>query len=304
MARALRIVDDSAASSALTKTTNLRKKIGWHVAQKEPHATVLTIGPEDAEDILERNQGADWRNRPTSAAKLKKYTAAMSAGWRVTGETVIFSKTGRLLNGQHRLLACMRSGKPFTTFVAFGVDDDAFAEMDQPLVRTGSDIFAIHGETQTKRLAAASAWVWRYCNNGIASHTAKLTPAELYDHYKNEHPGLAESLHVASWFGAEKIAAPAMMVALHYLCAQRDRVAADAFFKAVATGVGLNSSRSPAFKLRDRLLKARIDSARLNEHTAAAVTVKAWNAMRTKARIKSLEYRPPTDLEEAFPEIV
>ena len=67
-------------------------------------------------------------NRKVSSVKVAEYEDAMSVDeWPLTGATIVFGKSGRLLDGQHRLRACVRSGKPFRSYVVFGIDDSAFS---------------------------------------------------------------------------------------------------------------------------------------------------------------------------------
>lgn len=83
--------------------------------------TVETITPEDAKKYLERNA----KHRPIKEKKVAEYMAEMREGkWRLNGKTVCFDITGRLLNGQHRLSAVLRSGVPLTTVVVRGLDPD------------------------------------------------------------------------------------------------------------------------------------------------------------------------------------
>lgn len=42
--------------------------------------------------------------------------------WKLNGKTICFDRTGRLLNGQHRLSAVVRSGVSLTTVVVRGLD--------------------------------------------------------------------------------------------------------------------------------------------------------------------------------------
>ena len=42
--------------------------------------------------------------------------------WKLNGKSICFDWNGRLLNGQHRLSAVVRSGVPLTTLVVRGLD--------------------------------------------------------------------------------------------------------------------------------------------------------------------------------------
>lgn len=50
-----------------------------------------------------------------------------NGNWKANGEAIKFSSTGRLLDGQHRLRACVKEQVPFTTLVIRGLEDEAMA---------------------------------------------------------------------------------------------------------------------------------------------------------------------------------
>lgn len=281
----------------------LRKQIGWHVAQAEPHAAIILITPADAEDLLKRNQGEDYHNRPVSTGTVTRYENEMSRGWRLTGETIIISRSGRLLNGQHRLLACVASGVAFRTFVAFGVADDAFAFMDKGKKRTASDIFSINGVVDSVLVAAATAWVWRYHNTNMrhASGGEAPEPDQLYSYFLTL-PLFSDSAEAGRRFATKRLAAPSLMMAMHYLCAQKHRAVADAFFYAVATGENIKKT-SPQYRLRDRLIDERVAGGKLSDLYVAAFTVMAWNAARANRRAPTLRWRTEQAPDLPFPAI-
>lgn len=85
------------------------------------HITVEIISPEDAQAYLDNNA----KHRPIKEKKVAEYMAEMQDGrWRLNGKTICFDTTGRLLNGQHRLSAVVRSGVSLTTVVVRGLDPD------------------------------------------------------------------------------------------------------------------------------------------------------------------------------------
>ena len=79
------------------------------------------ITPDIAADILKRNTS----NRKISARYVKKYAEEMTSGnWQKNYEPIVISKTGRLLNGQHRLLAILESGQSVEIYVVRDADDN------------------------------------------------------------------------------------------------------------------------------------------------------------------------------------
>jgi hypothetical protein len=83
--------------------------------------TVETIDSGTAALYMSNNA----RHRPIKEKKVAEYMAEMRDGkWRLNGKTICFDWNGRLLNGQHRLSAVIRSGVSLTTVVVRGLDPD------------------------------------------------------------------------------------------------------------------------------------------------------------------------------------
>lgn len=61
------------------------------------------------------------------------YAQQMRSGeWRFTADSIKINASGALMDGQHRLLACIRSGWSGPQVIAIGVPDDAAYAMDLP----------------------------------------------------------------------------------------------------------------------------------------------------------------------------
>lgn len=86
-------------------------------------------------------------NRNWSHHLVKKYASDMKAGkWRDTHQNVIaFYKDGTLADGQHRLMAIVRSGVPVDMFVASGLSQDDGGMIDQGRPRSVADALKIGG---------------------------------------------------------------------------------------------------------------------------------------------------------------
>jgi hypothetical protein len=54
---------------------------------------------------------------------VRDYAQDMIDGWwLLSGKTIILDETGAVLNGQHRLLACIKADRAFETWLVEGVD--------------------------------------------------------------------------------------------------------------------------------------------------------------------------------------
>src|SRR5690606_20477230 len=88
-----------------------------------------------------------------------------------------------------------------------------------------------------------------------ATGRVDLSNQEAYEAYLRM-PDLQNSIKIGLKFAADRLPHPAKSCAVHYICAQRSRRAADEYFKKVATGVGFASARDPAKKVRDFLTRS------------------------------------------------
>jgi hypothetical protein len=106
----------------------------------ETRLTLVT--PAMAREWLERNTD----NRPLRPGVVDGFLQAYRRGeWKITHQGIAFAKSGRLLDGQHRLTFI--SELPDKTVVPMNVsadlDEDTFDSIDQGYKRTTSDLYAV-----------------------------------------------------------------------------------------------------------------------------------------------------------------
>lgn len=106
----------------------------------ETRLTLVT--PAMAREWLERNRD----NRPLRPGVVDGFLQAYRRGeWKITHQGIAFSKSGRLLDGQHRLTFI--SELPDKTVVPMNVssdlEEDAFDCIDQGFKRTVSDLYMV-----------------------------------------------------------------------------------------------------------------------------------------------------------------
>lgn len=78
--------------------------------------TLETITPQIAEAYLSKN---DDKNRGIRFGSLKEYVRCMEEGsWQLTHQAIAFDCTGKLIDGQHRLRAIVKSGTTQQMYVA------------------------------------------------------------------------------------------------------------------------------------------------------------------------------------------
>jgi hypothetical protein len=119
---------------------------------------VRMITPEYAEALL----GTMGNNRPISQPKVRQYANAMARGkWQLNGEAIIVSNTGKLLDGQHRLMAIVEFGKPVQMIICTGAHDDSFETINTGRVRSNGDIVGMAGYNYSNIQAACASLLWK-----------------------------------------------------------------------------------------------------------------------------------------------
>ena len=120
-------------------------------------ARIHVFSPELCAHILENLNRA---NRKPSASRIASYADAMNRNlWPVTGATIVFGKSGYLLDGQHRLMAAVHANKALKTYAVFGIDDQSFLVMDIGRKRTNSDAFQTAGIKKPETTSRAVRWL-------------------------------------------------------------------------------------------------------------------------------------------------
>jgi hypothetical protein len=143
---------------------------GWYnpglLAKKEEKKmlehTVETITPEIASFYLTKS---GVNARPSRISSLNEYTKAMKEGsWQLNGEPIIISQNNIVINGSHRLKACVNSGCSFQTVVTRNVPDAFFSSIDTGVIRNRADILSLMGYVNCKRLSTAiyNIGIWLY----------------------------------------------------------------------------------------------------------------------------------------------
>lgn len=82
---------------------------------------IRVITPEDADVILEESK--DYNYRTPNYATVDIYANDMLNGnWKENGESIKFDKLGKLIDGQHRIMAVKKSGVAQTFVIVLGID--------------------------------------------------------------------------------------------------------------------------------------------------------------------------------------
>lgn len=249
---------------------------------------VVKIGPSLAESLLLNNHN----NRPVTDSNVKKIANAMQTGeWTYNAEPIRFDDDGVLLDGQHRLLALIKSNMTFEFKVITGFSPEIFTTLDVGKTRSGSDILSIAGFDNHRILDHAANFVFKFVTKGSKSHAnyKNLTHKELVKFVKSE-PFLEESAQFyvdVKKLQNMKILSPKVIAGMHFLLGKKDAFEAKIFLKRLVTGED-NPSDSPIFVLRNRLIDNKMSNKKLNTDDINKLIITAWNKFRDGEKISRL----------------
>lgn len=100
------------------------------------------VNPEMASKWLKSNDS----NRPASYKRVDSYAEAMARGeWELTHQGIAFFTDGTLADGQHRLMAIVKSGKSVSMQVTWGLDRTASFGIDRLRTRSVKDQLLMAG---------------------------------------------------------------------------------------------------------------------------------------------------------------
>jgi hypothetical protein len=261
-------------------------------------ARVETVTPERAQQLLASNT----LNRGISGSVVDKYARDMRAGrWCLNGQTIKLTKSGRLLDGQHRLEAVKKAKRPFPAIVVEGVPESCLGSLDVGHKRGLSEILRDRAETNTASLASALRWLWMLKHEVVLAANTSPTNGEMLE-LLEANPGIRDGQKYAA--SLREFMGSGITAALHYIFGEKDRDQADLFFERLIDGVEL-ASTSPILHLRQRLIKIRASHrVRAAEAERVALTIKAWNAYRTNRPLQQLSWRTRGASREELPAAV
>jgi hypothetical protein len=222
-------------------------------------------------------------NRNVSQDTVRNYSRDMEEGnWDLNGGTIVFDEDGRLLDGQHRLLACLKANTPFKTFVTTGVEGNARLTIDAGKKRTFGNQLQIMGHKNSNALAAAIQNSYYILAGSLAR---RLTHHELLS-FLEKYPRLSDS---ASYIANNNVIVPkpSILAAVHFLATefssnpswyQGEGHLADEFASVFHSGVPFFPKHDPAHIWRERLVreKAKPHSI-LPRKSMLDGTVHSWN---------------------------
>lgn len=208
------------------------------------------ITPSMAAEWLNKNTS----NRKASTIKVQTYANDMQNGnWRQHHQGIAFYDDGVLADGQHRLMAIVRSKMSINMLVTFDVPRESAIGIDVHLARKTSDVLKITGQSEWIGINEAAIAKHLLALLGKASSaTSASVVAEYGEHHKMaiKFAGGNAVTKNARFLTTAPVRAAAAC-AYHYHGEHEIR----RFFKSLVSGIPESLDEIAVIRLRERLLQ-------------------------------------------------
>jgi hypothetical protein len=242
---------------------------------------------DDARNLLEKNvwydRESDGRtNRPISKLRVGQYASAMLRGeWRLTHQGIAFDLQGKLIDGQHRLLALVQAAETQPEIeVEFQINEDVDTEVfdvvDTGNMRSGKDILALLGERDPLNLNAAVRHLYLFYNvPHFQWGRTRVTNHQIRE-MLSEHPTIRDEVVTSKKLVPIGITGTAAAVGL-YVCREVHAPGMEEFVDGLRHGAGLEK-RDPRLTFRNFLIRSKsVGVRRYDTRTHLAMWIKTWN---------------------------
>ncbi|HIF9136534.1 TPA: chromosome partitioning protein ParB [Photobacterium damselae] len=260
----------------------------------------IFISPRLARDMLEfSKRGAvnkKNKNRKLSRKKVSKYVEAMMNGkWCLTGEPIIISAEGEILNGHHRLQACTEAGVGFIATITYGVTDDlSFAHIDVGNIRSRAQVLEMAGvqvSASSLSRVAMLAKAFDMTKNPFdfrGTQGTSFQPAEILS-YVEDHQELALSVDFVSKivkrYKRESQVSEPIYAFAHYLIKQKISqntfnhlpISPETYLTRVISSLGLETEDDVEYQVRNYLQSLVHESTSYSLLCKLSAIFKGWN---------------------------
>ncbi|MCC8118058.1 MAG: hypothetical protein LIP09_04825 [Bacteroidales bacterium] len=266
---------------------------------------VEVVTPAVAAEYLKLNHP---NNRPINKGQVAFYANEMTNGnWDLNGEPIKFDTDGILIDGQHRLSACVYANAPFETVVVRNAPKRSFLTIDRGILRHAGQMFSMSGVPNANNV---SSYVKGYLtmkrgtygsmdsifsgriNKGSYS-SKKVSIKDLVSEY-NSRPEYWQNLHatIMPLYNHRRMMMPSeigTIVAYLNLEKKYDFSFVIDFFTQlfIEESTKLNVIKN----MRDKLINDKMSkTSKLTSQKRTQLLIKCWNAYKKNRDLKSLSW--------------
>lgn len=262
---------------------------------RAPQRYAVRVTPDLARDWLAKNHPNNRHIRPRL---VKKYATDMAPGlWMFTPESLIFSISGVLQNGQNRLMAVTEAGVPVWFMVDFGWPEDLIQQIDRGIARTNADALTIESVPNAAIVSASISLAALYDLTAGTTLSWSARPAlstamtretyyadkerwnEAVRHGRRVYDALQQGLGASIW------------TAVTYIIERVHEGEGWAFSEEIASGSG--APGSPTRRLADLYIRrAMLDTRSGDRREPLENILRAYKAWRAKGSLNFVGKQP------------
>lgn len=254
-------------------------------------AKVEIITPEKAVRYLEKNK----TNRPLRMKWILAISRQMKepGQWHLSGEPIIFGKSGTLLDGQHRLKGIIHSETSHKMLVVRNADDKTFTTIDTGQKRSPKDALYIAGFPYPALYARLGLSCLRWSRGiffGGSNPAINPTNDEIVDYVERHDKEMNETINHYMQFKnrLRKLIQGQILLFSYHKFKEIDENDAFIFTEKLIDGMFSNDREQPIRVFRERLLQNQRDEAKLPTRSLYFMCFAAWNAFRSKQKLDNL----------------
>lgn len=223
---------------------------------------VKTFTPNVAEEYLAMNT-ANYRK--LNLSMVSRYAKDMSDGmWKENGEPIEISKSGKLLNGQHRLRAIIKSGVTVNMVVVEDIDDNAVTTYDNHSKRSDVQAGIALGLGGYARSTQAFSMAAMLITGGISMRKASVKTTQQHKlRFLSKNEVEVDSVAQATFCGTKTLTKKASILLAAWCLFVKGESCENlkSFFSVVNNGFPIDGKDcSPCIVFRNQLLKEKENS--------------------------------------------
>jgi hypothetical protein len=242
-----------------------------------PSIQHIDIDPDFAASLLSTLDARQRLQRPTHVRFLAREMAA--GNWHgTTNDLIVISKSGTLINGQHRMAAVVASGVTSKFWVMYDAPDESYDVMDQGSApRSMADYIRGTGAMYSCTIATICRILLPIDKKNVAIGSRPST-ADIQWYLDNEYDRLITAARLSEGI-REVCSSKGALAAGIVICLRHDATKAAEFFDMVSPSYALGlDAGHPARTLRETLITERLKKRYLGKDGHMKAAIKAYSA--------------------------
>jgi hypothetical protein len=246
------------------------------------------ITPSLAKQILEKN----IKNRRIKQPTIDRYVKDMIIGkWKEdTAEVIKISKSGVVLDGQHRLTALIKANINLFFHIAYDIDDSVYTVLDSGSLRSSSDSFKIEGIKLSNIVPSIINTHDQLIKNKIHLKRKDLCTDSLLEiYYQRQRFWDDTSNKSINWYqNFSKILSPSIIGGVYARIYDINEDKAFKFMNELCTGSEITNNT--ILLLRQKLISDKLSQRRLSTENKLALIIKTWLFYKDNKEPKILKF--------------